>query len=402
MPSIDDKDPQFPENLKRALESSPQKMILKGLQDELDGLPEAVLISGDLSTFGSIDGYKNCLDFIKERVSPKYFDYNRCRIFLAPGNHDIDRNKFSEDSLYPKFEPFLDALNEKKFPRIPVEENISTEIEVNYGKLRIIIINSCLGCGERRYYPEEFREVMTKIVSSNKDYEDLDTPIFRIGDIESMIELIKSKDKNCLPIILTHHNLLTMKKPRIAMYTELINSGYMREKLLSLRRPILYLHGHIHDNAIEMIHSPVHKDSKLICISAPLLLPIKDDNNFDHGFNKIRIVFSQNKKPLGCEIEQYNYGNGNSKIDKSRIRFLSSPDTMAQVTASEIKIIKLIDELKMKYLYELRDSYYDKFQEKINIMDLHDLIDELEWLGLVNYNRNDDDYELGTVRSVIP
>lgn len=399
--SSDDKDLGFPAMLKEISKEKPYEIILRDLEKEISKSPEAILVSGDLSTFGMIEGYKECLDFIQDYIPSIYFG-SKNRLFLAPGNHDVDRRRVSENSLYPKFDPILDALKERQFPLIPIGDNIITEIKTDYGNLIIVIINSCLGCGEKRYYPEDLSEFIPKVFELNKDYEDIDTPIFQIKDIQATIDFIKSKDKSYLPVILTHHNLLTMRKLRFAMYTELINSGYMRDQLLSLDRPILYLHGHIHDNPIEVIQSPIFRNSKVVCISAPLLLPLKKASDFKLGFNRIKILFNQNQKPLGCEIFQYEYENGRTNPSKTRIRFLGSPYTKSQATVEGLELLGLIKETDKNYLFELKRIYEKRYERDISIEKLHNLVDELDWLGFVNYNRTNDELEMGIIESVVP
>lgn len=398
--STDDKDKGYPKLLKDISIERPYKIIVEDLQKEISKSPELILMSGDLSTCGKIDGYRECLDFIKDCIPSIYFG-SKDKLFLAPGNHDVDRRRVSEDSLFPKFDLILGALREKQFPLIPINQNIISEIKKSYGNLIIILINSCLGCGEKRYY-HDLAEFVPKIFELNKDYENIDTPIFQIEDIKSMIDFIKSKDKSYLPIILTHHNLLTMRKLRFAMYTELINSGYLRDQLLSLKRPVLYLHGHVHDNPVEIIQSPSSKDSKIICISAPLLLPLKNVGDNKLGFNKVKIIFNQNQKPLGCEIDLFEYENGRTVFSKKRIRFLSSPYTKSQATPRELDLLNLIKEKGKDYLFRFKTFYDERFNENIDINELHNLVDELDWLGFVNYNRTEEELEMGFIESVVP
>lgn len=72
--SIDLKDQQFPEILRDILPEMPYQIILKDLSKELFNYPEALLMSGDLSTYGNMDIYRECLEFIKERVPPNYLE----------------------------------------------------------------------------------------------------------------------------------------------------------------------------------------------------------------------------------------------------------------------------------------------------------------------------------------
>jgi hypothetical protein len=204
-----------------------------------------------------------------------------------------------------------------------------------------------------------------------------------IDDINKDLSL--KNDKN-LPIILTHHNLLTMKKNRIAVYTELLNGGRMRECLLRLGKPVLYLHGHTHDNPIEIIQSPRYKDSKIICVSAPLLFPnnIYKDNKF--GYNRIKIMFSQRNIPIGCEIIQHEFFNGNHNKHISKIRFWTPPRTNALASQEGKTLLKLIEE--DQYLSELFEKYNEDNKTGFNEDEMIELVEELDWLGLVEYKES--------------
>ena len=61
---------------------------------------------------------------------------------------------------------------------------------------------------------------------------------------------------NVLSVIVAHHNLLPQRLPRLAPYTELVNGGALRASLGELGKPVLYLHGHIHEDPIEILRSP--------------------------------------------------------------------------------------------------------------------------------------------------
>ena len=250
-------------------------------------------------------------------------------------------------------------------------------------KALIIAINSCIGCGERKLYPEAIRDAITKFMgtSSDKDFEDLDTPMFQTNNINTLADLIRSVDNKCIPIILTHHNLLTQNIPRIAMYTELINSGYMRDILISLDRPILYLHGHLHDDPVEIITSPRHKNSKIISISAPLLFPNTKYESIKFGFNKIKLVYSQDKTPIGCEIINNKFVSLTPEKTILRIRFWGPPDTMALTTRREKDLLKFID--KKMYLADLMENYNQESGQNSPIEEIEKLVNELDWLGLV-------------------
>ena len=170
------------------------------------------------------------------------------------------------------------------------------------------------------------------------------------------------------------------------MYTELLNSGSMRECLLSLEKPVLYLHGHIHDNPIEIIQSPRFNNAKIISISAPLLIPSKlyKDNKF--GYNRIKVIFSQGNVPIGCEIIQHEFSNGSHIKQESKIRFWSPPRTLALASKDSKYLLGLIE--GEQYLSNLLSKANENREQAYLEEDLVESIEELCWLGLVEYKKN--------------
>ena len=251
---------------------------------------------------------------------------------------------------------------------------------------------------------------LSKIITINCEkqkvlcYEDIDTPIFTEDDIDEVIEHIESAEKQYLPIILTHHNLLPQKRPRIAMYTELINSGYFRERLENLNRTIIYLHGHVHDNPIEIIQSGKHKHAKIICISAPLLFPNTEFESKKFGFNGINIIFGTHGIPLGCKITRYRISEGVDKKEEERIRFISPPDSFNFATQDEIAIFNSIYKEKRDiHLVHLMDIAKKENGENFSINEIEASVDRLDWLGLVNYSpKNNDPIHTRVIKKVIP
>lgn len=397
--SVDMKDLLFPKSLNKLLPEKSFQSMIKTLMKEIQKSPSAIMMSGDLSTYGLIESYKKCLAFLKERIPNDFFnDASFQRLFIVPGNHDVARENFSETSLFPKFEPIIEALKEKDFPVIPFPKvNIKELKDASSGTIKIITINSCLGCGERRYYPEKIRDTISNLLKSNKEdkdnlrelcFENLDTPIITEEDIEIIFQSIESVNEKCLPIILTHHNLLPQKRPRIAMYTELINSGYIREKLLMLNRPILYLHGHIHDDPVEIIQSTKYKSSRIICISAPLLFPNKIFNSSKCGFNKIKIIFDHEGLPIGCELTHYRIIEGIETKSKEKIKFWDPSDTIAYATPIERAILNSINK-NIIYFGELKNNFLSCNDENLSVEQIEKYLVRLNWLGLVGYDEEE-------------
>ena len=404
---IDKKDERFPKRLDEILPRKNYQNVIKVLKKEIDNSPSAILMSGDLSTYGKIESYKNCLDFIKNSIPEKFFkDELSPRFFIVPGNHDIDREiEFDE-----KFQTINNVLSEMKFPKIPYPNAIIKELKEDSSTILVITMNSCIGCGEIIYYPIEIREAISKSINLNCEeqnvlcFDKIDTPIFTQDDIDEVIDHIKSAKDEYVPIILTHHNLLPQKVPRIAMYTELINSGHFRDRLFSLDRPIIYLHGHIHDNPVEIIQSIKYKYAKIICISAPLLFPNTEYKAQNFGFNKIKIVFNSDGHPLGCEINYYRINEGIDKKEEDRIRFNNPPDSLRLATKEDIIIFNSIYKQKEDvHLAHLKSITTKENGDCFSIDEMEESVDRLDWLGLVKYNNKKDvpNY-MQTIKKVIP
>jgi len=363
----------------------------------MNGNPLVILLSGDLCVRGDTEDFRNCLKFLRLIPQDFFISDPFQKVFIVPGNHDIDRREFAEDSILPKFRPMIDALKENNFPEMPLD-SIRTEEIFGEDSVRalIITINSCYGCGERRCYPEKIREVIGNLLDKDpncKDFEDLDTPMFNRENVDALASCIRNIDNNCIPVILSHHNLLTQSTPKLELYAELINSGYMRDILIGLNRPILYLHGHLHDDPIEIISSPNFKNSKIICISAPLLFPNTEFGSRNFGFNKIKIYYTNNKTPIGCEVINNKFADLSPKKNSVRIRFWDLPHTIALITDQEREILKLIE--REMYLTDLKNASDKKTGQISSLDEIEKLIDELDWLGLVEYNKGSDTNPLG-------
>lgn len=408
------RDGGFHPKMDEILPKASYMIILDDLLEEIDKNPSAILFSGDLTTGGiekgGIKGFEECLDFLKLRIPPPYFDEDNQRIFIVPGNHDVDREKRSESSLITKFEPIKESISKKEFPEIPVSEATFKIVknQNSSSSISIISINSCVGCGEIRYFPEEIQKPISELFEKFKSertqklmeriYNELDIPVIEEQDITNSIKFIE-KNETCLPIFLTHHNLLPHRIVREVMYSELLNGGHLRNQLLTLNKPIIFLHGHIHDDSIEIIES-TQKYSKIICISAPLFLPIKGRNVKNIGFNKIRIVF-ENEVLIGCEIELHRLNGAKMEKRKERIHFWTPPDTVALLTSQDEKIFSYVDDKKV-YLNKIKNRYNESIEKKITIDEVEACMDKLSWLGLVDYKERDAPKEMRYVGKVMP
>jgi len=411
---LDLKDKTFPKKLVSALPRPILQTMLKDLIREINQDPIGILICGDLTTYGNLKAYKDCLSFLKKRINPSFFKKGTDKkIFIVPGNHDIDRNLVKDDTLDPKFEPIKKALSDNGFPDIPFPKIIIECYPKNSKrKVSVFSVNSCLGCGEKRHFPDDIKNELSVLIDykdkgKKQDdfkeicYEKLDTPLIKTDDIDTIATSIKCCDDSCLPIIITHHNILPQRIPRIDVYTELINSGYFRDKLLELNRPILFLHGHIHDDPIEIIQSSINKDGRIICISAPLFAPNTKFTHSKVGFNKIRIVFGNYNMPIGCDVSLYRLNNVNKwKNSSIKIPLRNPQRSIVYADEESKKILKLID--NQMYVADLKEKYKKVYSKSIPLKNLSECLELLNWLGFIEFEQSDASLASRIINRVIP
>lgn len=386
---IDHKDIGMSPNAVRYISASPATIVFRELQS-ITTQQNAILLTGDITTKSNHTQYKNFLTWFKSLIGEDQIK----KVFIVCGNHDIKWKLSSEEELYSKFKPLNKILTDLSFRGLPEEKAIIEQIIVNGSSVMIIALNSCIGCGSKRYLNpfeiENLDKELKSIISSNKKdfYERLDTPSFNEAQLHDVLGAINKSDK-AIPIILTHHNLLPQVRPRMLPYGELINGGLARSKFVYSKKPIIYLHGHIHSDAIEIISQEEIDGKLLISIAAP---EIKD------GFNVIKIEFNSSGYPLGCIIEkwrrldsqemgkekQYIPFWGNFMLASKKI----SPKAHELYSFFETNQIKLIriDELIYNFNYK-RDE-------------IKSLLLELQWFRAIQIDDIDSDLDYWTVRRI--
>lgn len=271
---------------------------------EVDG----VLLMGDMTDFGKLDGFKAGLSFVANALQLGIGRRNALTFCgIVPGNHDIDRNLAKQPSMTAKFAPLNAAMGDAKLGRIPVEKSIVHAVGPPDASCAIALMNSCWGCGAVEYIPEEFRTSIgaaieaaiaagdSKVLGAYYDRQ-FDTPAFSDVSISDLVEVAGSLPKEQQLVVVAHHNLLPQRHVRLAPYTELVNSGAIRSSLLEAKRPIIYLHGHIHTGPVEVLSIP--GGDVLVCISAPAA---------EAGFNVLDIVFTRTGNPLVGHILPWSF-----------------------------------------------------------------------------------------------
>jgi 3',5'-cyclic AMP phosphodiesterase CpdA len=308
-PVSDIKDRGYPRGvLNITVPSDTRVMLARSIRDVAnDPSIAAVLVCGDLTTGGRLDPYEECRKWLRDACGlGDLTRWPQDRVHVVPGNHDIDRTLCSPDELdtTKKFEQ-IEAAWQADGNELTVRRLRTTRMEVSaFEAVEVHSMNSCLGC-------HEFRELPAAIVAALKtvpptagptdpllEYERLDSPAFDRDTIDELETLIRSGDERTVPVVLAHHNLLPQGLPRIALYTELINGGYFRRTIGDCGKGVLYLHGHIHEDSVEIVTPASSEDPRgfIVSISAPRL---------GEGFNVVGIVFGHTHQPIGCIVTPY-------------------------------------------------------------------------------------------------
>ena len=298
--TVDQKDRTFSVELRNVISRQPIKTVFKRIYRMCEaGEVDGILLMGDMTDFGKLDGYKAGLAYVANALQLGTGRRNASTFCgIVPGNHDIDRSLAKKPSKTAKFGPLNAALSAAGLGQIPVEKSIIGHVGPADASCAVILMNSCWGCGAVEYIPAEFRDsvgaaIETAIATGEPGvlsaYYDrqFDTPAFSDASISHLVEIAGSLPREQQLVVVAHHNLLPQRLTRLAPYTELVNSGAVRASLMEASRPILYLHGHIHTDPVEVLSVP--GGDVLVSISAPAA---------EAGFNVIEIVFTRSGNPL--------------------------------------------------------------------------------------------------------
>lgn len=309
MRNVDQKDKAFSVELRNIISSVPTKVVFKQIYKLLDdGGVDAILFMGDLTDRGHLDNYRRASAFLANALQiGEGRNHGTVAVGIVPGNHDINRELAKQPGLATKFMPLNDHLIASRLPVLPSEQTISLSVTSGQAALDINLMNSCWGCGASEYIPAEFRDGIGRAIEASiakggaealQTYYDrqFDTPAFANDSIEEIVQRASAVDPNALLVVAAHHNLLPQRLTRLAPYTELVNSGTLRASLMAAGRPVVYLHGHIHEDPIEIMAMPAGE--AVISISAPAA---------ENGFNLLEFNFTRSGLPLSCNIYPWRF-----------------------------------------------------------------------------------------------
>lgn len=317
---------------------------------------DAVLTMGDYTSIGATEHIEDAVmvmdgiinDTIGQRSTP---------IFGVPGNHDVAKADAVEFGDVGKFKHLTDAFTKYGWRPTATQSYVKHEIVGTDGpSLPVYLLNSSVGSWSKSLYPEGMRSSIfeadaaaapIKLVDEHpfgdslpdvkavdtlltQVYEQLDTPYFRAVDLNEIATHLSEARRPTL--VVSHHNLLPQYTPRVSHFGEVLNAGYARQAFLQSGADVIYLHGHIHDDPIEIVTSPEPGTGKIILISAPAL---------PSGFNKITTFFTSDKRPFLIKVTFF-------RVDRSG-RVISGNSSMSRL----IPLIVRPEDLLRKEVHRL-------------------------------------------------
>ena len=385
------------------LQTVMRKVAEVARKDGVSGL----LLCGDFTSRGDLAQYDECVRYVHTALDiANPSSWQPDAVHAVPGNHDVNRSRCdpAREDLTIKFEALRGAWDRIGLSILPIDGIRATALAPAGHSLRLVSINSCMGCGEPRHLPESIRgdlETLLRRYETTADPSDafaligeqLDTPAFTHEDVDALIADINALDDTCLPIVLAHHNLLPQALLRVDLYTELLNSGLTRSRLTSCKRPILYCHGHIHSDPVEQIIDQRNPSGKVTVVSAPELVD---------GFNLITVHFAANDAPVGCEITKYRtQHHGGVDVDGIVRVPLVGTDAVSRFASDDLRhLIRMTNSQQRRF-----DDLWIQFKTDVRNVQrqtIRELLVEAEWLSLVEIEDRNVPFQNWKIRRVEP
>ena len=317
----DIKDKALPAEVANQMVQIPLQAVVRQAAREIEADPvSGYLVSGDLTSKGVFKAYEECLDFLLKAFTLKTIPHDR--IHAVPGNHDFDRSLADPVDPSKKFDQISAAWQSRGIPVLAVKGVRHTTVKLGSAAVAIYSLNSCLGCGEKRHLPHEVANELEVVISGytskvgmSKAFEvvgeQLDSPGFVQQEIDDVFYSARKLESQVVPLVLSHHNLLPQALPRLEIYTEVMNAGRVRSAFTSVERTVLYCHGHIHDDVVELVEIPGSNGSRLAAIAAPELA---------RGFNIIQLEYGEKGTALGCKVLRFSYDWHSGQVTPRELR----------------------------------------------------------------------------------
>lgn len=403
----DIKDKSLPTALVASVAPQKLRLVIRGVLDicEKQGA-DGIFICGDLATRGDLAEYERCVNYLSDALNLlEASRWPQESLHAVPGNHDVNRTLCGAADLLQKFGVLKTPWSNIKLPILATDSVRRTDVPVGDGGVALYSLNSCIGCGETRLLPDAVARQLKDVLDSYAATvdpatafalvgEQLDTPAFLHEHVEELTTSVKALSDKWAALVLAHHNMLPQAIPRVAVYTEVVNGGLVRSRLSSCPRPVIYCHGHIHADPIEVVQDQRHQNGKVVTVSAPLLVD---------GFNVITLYFSRSNYPIGCEITCLRLLNDGDVAAAPPIRIcLVSGDNLSKYRDDAMHdLLRVIGDATVRF-EELRTAVNDGRETQLKRPTIADALLEAEWLQLIDIRNRDDEPKHWQLRRRMP
>lgn len=341
---VDDKDKgkaQSPAGLRDYLTRPIPNVVAAAIEREIRLAPDcAVVLCGDLADRGDLNQFQSAAKYLSDAVGVDSV-VPSARVHLVPGNHDVD---LETEMPFVDLSPARFLVLQGRLDAAGTPIKVTTELRHGLygtadGAVSIHSLNSTKANGAPRLFAPialadpvadllksvDSGDILTdskKLVATlSADaklvvQEALDIPML---DPVSLDQIQSWSDGNPteLLVIAAHHGFLPQAIPRLGPYTEMVNGGQVRRRLLQLNRPVIYLHGHIHEDVVEVIRgtgSPRGSSGPpLVTIAAPML---------SDGFNRLDIEFGSGGYPLGVVLQRIRADRHTGSVARSPVEMI--------------------------------------------------------------------------------
>lgn len=366
-----------PSRLRQALDA-----IVRLIEDREDIV--GLLLAGDLTDKAKLDGYRACVEYFEGALGSTRL-WRQGALFVVPGNHDVDRSAADPATRVARLSEVwvshgLDVLTTTGVRSAAVEHGGNTAV--------VYTLNSCIGCGEKRRLPEGVRDELSRLLDGYVSDqgglqaafdvvgEQLDTPAFDQVDLETLTGEITRLPSNEAPLVLAHHGILPQGLFRADLYTEVINGGAARLRFRDLEHPVIYCHGHIHENPIEVLRDPKQESRPVVLVSAPLLR---------NGFNVISVAFGRDRSLLGVKIDQYTIADYGGIQLSTQVRVPLVETGSGELLTDELgELVGKFSPMEGIRFTKLVQHVIGAFGSSATESDVRDRVEELEWLGTIH------------------
>jgi hypothetical protein len=331
---VDNKDNGETANLPGHFSKPISSLIASAISAEMKrAKPAAIIVCGDLTDRGQLNGFDQAADYLAKAIGGSAFD----DVHLLPGNHDVDLADQMPfvDLTSDRFEVLQSRLSAMGSPFRITKDSRETSHTSGTSTLFVTSLNTAKANGAPRLFPnitikDPVAELLRGVdpdnllTNSKKLFahvsgsdpaislqEVLDIPMIDPSDLDSVCTR-GGEMKSGLFVVAAHHGFLPQATPRFGPYTEMVNGGQVRRRLLALDRPVLYLHGHIHQDSLEVIRGSGSTAGvagpPLVSIAAPLL---------EDGFNRLDVEFTAEGRVLGILLYRLRVDRGTGGLIKA-------------------------------------------------------------------------------------